>query len=131
MELPALAKKLLQGKNFATVATVMDDGSPQATVVWVDTDGKHVIFNTADGRLKARNLRRDKRVAVAVLGSENAYQQAMIRGSVVEMTSAGADEHIDKLAKKYLNADKYPYRQPGEKRLIVKILPEKVALMGE
>lgn len=131
MELPVLAKKLLLGKNFATVATVMGDGSPQATVVWVDTDGKHVIFNTADGRLKAKNLRRDKRVAVAVLGSENAYQQAMIRGSVVEMTAAGADEHIDKMAKKYLNADKYPFRQPGEKRLIVKILPEKVALMGE
>ncbi|MBM3517661.1 MAG: PPOX class F420-dependent oxidoreductase [Alphaproteobacteria bacterium] len=130
MDLPELAKQLAKGKNFATVATLMPDGSPQASVVWVDTDGTHIIFNTAEGRIKPRNIGRDPRVALAVYDQEMPYRQAMIRGRVVEMTEKGADEHIDGLAKKYLGVDKYPYRQPGEKRVIVKILPDKVGIMG-
>ena len=129
MALPELAKQLAEAKNFATVATLMPDGSPQASVVWLDTDGELLIFNTAEGRIKSRNMRRDPRVAIAVHNAEQPYQQAMIRGRVVEITADGADDHIDKLAKKYLGLDKYPYRQSGEQRLIVKIAAEKVGLM--
>lgn len=129
MALPALAKTLLEGKNFATVATVNADGSPQATIVWIDTDGEHVIFNTADGRVKPKNMRRDARVSVCVFGMENPYQQAMINGRVIEMTNEGADAHINQMAKKYMGVDEYPFRQPGEVRLIVKIAVDKCGLM--
>ncbi len=129
--LPEMAKKLLQGKNFATIATLMADGSPSASVVWVDTDGEHVIFNTAEGRVKPKSMRRDGRVAIAVYDQENPYRQAMIRGKVVSMETKGADAHIDKMAKKYMGVDSYPYRKPGEARIIVKIKPERVGLMGE
>lgn len=121
-KLSADALRLLgEGKNMATVATIMPDGSPQATVVWIDTDGEHVIFNTAEGRVKTDNLRRNPRVAVAVLNADNPYEQIAIRGRVVEMTHEGADQHIDALAKKYLDLDRYPHRQPDERRVIVKI----------
>ena len=129
MALPEVARKLLEGKNFATISTLMKDGSPSASVVWVDTDGEHVIFNTAEGRVKPKSMRRDGRVAVAVYDQEQPYRQAMIRGKVVSMEHAGADAHIDKMAKKYLGADKYPFRKPGEQRIIVKIKPEKVGIM--
>lgn len=129
MALPDLAKRLLSGKNFATVTTLLKDGSPSASVVWVDTDGENVIFNTAEGRVKPKSMRRDARVAVAVFDMENPYKQAMIRGRVVSMETKGADEHINKMAKKYLGVDVYPYRQPGEQRLIVTIKPERVGLM--
>ena len=109
MALPELAKQLAEGKNFATIATLMADGSPQASVVWFDIDGELLIFNTAEGRIKPRNMRRDPRVAIAVHNAEQPYQQAMIRGHVVEITAEGADAHIDKLAKKYLGVDEYPY----------------------
>ena len=129
--LSELALKLLtEGKNFAAVATLMPDGSPQVSIVWIDSDGKHVIFNTAEGRTKAINLRRDPRVAVSVMNSENPYQQVMIRGRVVEMTHEGADAHVDRLAKKYLGVDKYPYHAPKEQRVIVKIVPEHIATLG-
>ena len=124
------ARKLLEGKNFAHVATLMADGSPQVTVVWVDTDGKHVLVNTAEGRQKPKNLRRDPRVALSVANQENPYQTVMIRGKVIEITPEGADEHIDKLAKKYLGQDTYPFRRPGEQRLIVRIEPEHVTAYG-
>lgn len=130
MALPEFAKKLLTGKNFATVATLLADGSPSASVVWVDTDGENVIFNTAEGRVKPKSMRRDARVAVAVFDSENPYKQAMIRGRVVSMETKGADAHIDKLAKKYMGVDSYPYRKAGEQRIIVKIKPDRVGLMG-
>jgi PPOX class probable F420-dependent enzyme len=129
--LPEMAKKLLMGKNFATVATLLSDGSPSASVVWVDTDGEHVIFNTAEGRVKPKSMRRDGRVAIAVFDAENPYRQAMIRGKVVSMETKGADAHIDKMAKKYMGVDSYPYRKAGEARIIVKIKPERVGLMGE
>jgi len=129
MALPALAKTLLSGKNFATIATLMKDGSPSASIIWVDTDGEHVIFNTAEGRLKPKHMRRDGRVALAIYNAENPYQQVMIRGKVVAMDHAGADAHIDKLAKKYLGLDAYPFRQPGEKRIIVKIAATHVGVM--
>ena len=124
------ARKLLgEGKNFATIATIMPSGAPQATVVWIDTDGEHVIFNTAEGRVKTENLRKDPRVAIAVINAENPYQQVNIRGRVVEMTHEGADDHIDSLAKKYLGVDSYPGRNPDEQRVIVKIAPDSVGSM--
>ncbi len=122
--LSADALRLLgEGKNMATIATVMSDGSPQVTVVWIDTDGEHVVFNTAEGRVKTNNLRRDPRVAVSVLNADNPYEQVTIRGRVTEMSHEGADDHINALAKKYLGIDEYPHRQPGERRVIVKITP--------
>lgn len=123
-------KLLKEGKNFATVATLMPDGSPHATTVWIDTDGRHVVFNTSEGRIKAENLHRDPRVAISVTNSENPYQQLMVRGHVVEMTQEGADAHVDQLAKKYLGKDKYPFREPGEQRVIVKVAPDHVGIMS-
>ncbi len=129
VELPDLARRLLDGKNFATVATVMGDGRPQASVVWIHTEGPHIVFNTAEGRVKPKNMRRDARVAIAVFDMENPYQQAMIQGRVVAMEHEGAEESIDAMTKKYLDLDSYPHRREGEQRVIVKVAPEKVALM--
>jgi len=127
MDMTPLALELCtKGKNFATIATTMADGSPQASVTWIDSDGSNIIFNTAEGRLKTNNLRRDGRVALTIVDVVNPYRQVMIRGKVVEDTQEGASEHVDQLAKKYLGVEKYPYSQPGEVRVIFKILPEKI-----
>ena len=122
-------KKLFEGANFAHLATLMPDGSPQVTAVWVDYDGTHILVNTAEGRQKPRNIRRDPRVAIDVIRQGSEYAFAQVRGRVVEVTSEGAEEHIDRLAKKYLGRDKYPFRQPGEERIIFKIAPEHVSSM--
>lgn len=114
-------KLLTEGKNVATVATVMPDGSPQSTAVWIDSDGEHVIFNTAEGRVKTENLRRDPRVAITVWDADNPFSQASMRGRFVEITTEGADAHIDKLAKKYMGVDSYLGRRSDEQRVIVKI----------
>lgn len=121
---------LFKGKNFAFVASLMSDGGPQITPVWVDYDGKFILINTAEGRTKQRNFVRDPRVAVSVVDHENPYNMVTIRGRIVEQTASGADEHIDKLAKKYLGVDKYPFRSASEKRVILKIKPEKVFHMS-
>ncbi|MCH7744651.1 MAG: PPOX class F420-dependent oxidoreductase [Chloroflexi bacterium] len=123
-------KLLTEGKNIATIVTLMPDGSPQASVVWIDSDGENVVFNTAEGRLKTNNMRRDPRVAIVVTHADNAFQQLTVRGRVVEITTEGADDHIDTLAKKYLGLDSYPNRTPGEQRLIIRIAPERVGGMG-
>jgi PPOX class probable F420-dependent enzyme len=121
---------LLQDKNFVFIATIMEDGSPQITPTWVDVehDGT-VLVNTAMGRVKQKNVTRDPRVAVSVIDKNNPYHTASIRGKVIEQTKKGADEHIDKMAKKYLGMDKYPGRGPGEERVLLRIKPEKVAHM--
>ena len=119
--------KLIEGKNFAFVSTLMNDGSPQVTPTWIDIENRKILLiNTAEGRLKHKNILRDPRVAISVTEQNNPYHMVAIRGRVVEQTNAGADEHIDKLAKKYLGLEKYPLRSPGEKRVILKIRPEKV-----
>ena len=119
--------KLLHEKNFAFLATVDANGKPQVTPMWIDTDGDHVILNTAMGRVKQKNTQRNPRVAVAVLDMSNPYRYAAIRGRVVEQLQGDAAEnHIDKLAKKYLGKDKYPFRQAGEQRVILKIVPEHI-----
>ena len=92
----------------------MPDGSPQVTPVWVDYDGVHVRVNTAKGRIKDKNMRRDKRVALSIQYPNNAYRYLAIHGEVVETTKEGADAHIDALAKKYLGKERYPFRAPGD-----------------
>jgi len=125
--IPASHSDLLTTKlAFAHVATLNSDGSPQVTPVWIDFDGTHVLVNTAKGRMKARNLAREPRVALSITDPDNSYRYLGIQGRVVEMTETGGDAHIDKMAKKYLGKDKYPFRAPGEVRVIVKIAPEKV-----
>ena len=121
---------LFQKRAFASLGTLMPDGRPQVTPVWVDFDGEHVIFNSAKGRQKDRNVRRDPRVSMAIIDPDNPYRYIEIRGSVVEITEEGADDHINKLAKKYLGVDKYPYRQASEVRVIYKIQPEHTTTMG-
>jgi len=119
-------KKLFREPNYGHMATLMPDGSPQVSPVWVDIDGDRILVNSAEGRVKPRNVRRDARVAISIYNQDNPYSSAFIRGRVVEITHEGADEHIDKLAKKYLGQDTYPYRQPGEQRVILVIEPEHV-----
>lgn len=127
---PEQYKDLLQKKAFASLATVNADGTPQVTPVWFDYDGTHVRFNTAKGRLKDKNLRRNPAVALAIVDPENPYRYVQVKGRVAEATEAGADAHIDALTKKYMGQDKYPYRRPGEVRVIFKIVPERVQTMG-
>jgi PPOX class probable F420-dependent enzyme len=121
---------LFQKKAFASLATLMPDGKPQVTPVWVDFDGKHLIVNSAKGRVKDRNMRRDPRVSLALIDPDNPYRHLQVQGRVVDITEQGADQHIDKMAKKYLGQDKYPFRQPGEVRVIYKIEPERASTMG-
>lgn len=122
------ATSLFQDKNLVFLATLMPDGSPQLTPTWVDVDegNNSIIINTAKGRVKQKNVTRDPRVAVAIVDRNNPYKVALIRGRVIEQTTEGADAHIDKLAKKYLGAEKYPFRNPSEKRVLLKIKPEKI-----
>jgi PPOX class probable F420-dependent enzyme len=124
--IPDEAKHLFENKDMAHVATLNADGSPQVSAVWIGLDGDLVTFNTAEGRLKPKNLRRDGRVAISIAGQENPYENLILQGKVVELTNDGADDDIDALAKRYLDADSYAFRQPGEERVIVKIEPEKV-----
>ena len=118
--------QLLTGKNFAFVATLMKDGSPQITPTWIDFEVDTILINTAEGRTKQKNVSRDQRVAISIVDQNNPYNMVTIRGKVTEQTSKGADEHIDKLAKRYLGVDKYPFRSPTEKRVIIKVAPENV-----
>lgn len=127
---PEKYRDLFSKRSFASLSTLMPDGSPQVTPVWCDFDGQHVIFNSAKGRQKDRNVRRDPRVAIAIIDPDNPYRYLEIRGRVVEITEQGADTHIDKMAKKYLDVDKYPYRQAGEVRVMYKIKPEHTTTMG-
>jgi len=121
---------LFQKPCFANLATLMPDGRPQVTPVWCDYDGTYVVVNTAKGRQKDRNMRRDKRVALSIMDLRNPYRYLEIRGTVAEITEEGASAHIDKMAKKYLGLDKYPNAQPGEVRVLYKIRPEKTSSMG-
>jgi PPOX class probable F420-dependent enzyme len=128
--IPASHADILDKKSFAHVATLMPDGSPQVTPVWIDHDKDQILINSAKGRRKDQNLERDHRVAVSITDPENPYRALMIRGKVVKITTEGADAHIDKMAKKYMGQDKYPFRKPGEERVIYVIEPEKVSVMG-
>ncbi|HUF43517.1 MAG TPA: PPOX class F420-dependent oxidoreductase [Verrucomicrobiae bacterium] len=123
-------KDLFEKKAFAQLATLMKDGSPQVTPVWCDFDGGLVWINTAKGRIKDKNMRRDQRVALSIQDPDNGYRYLAIQGEIAEITEDGADAHIDRLAKKYLDKDRYPFRGPGEVRVVYKIRPVKVSTMG-
>lgn len=126
--IPEQAKALLKGKNFAHLATLMPDGSPQVTPVWVDHDGDTVLVNTAKGRIKHRNLERDGRVALSVMDHENPYVYLAVRGKVRSMSEGPeADAHIDSLAQRYVGTEKYEFGAPGEVRVLIEIEPEKVS----
>jgi PPOX class probable F420-dependent enzyme len=123
----ASTRKLFEGKNFAFVSTLMRDGYPQITPTWVDIEDGNILVNTAIGRIKQKNVSRDPRLSIAIADQNNPYDMVTVRGKVIEqITGDAADKHIDKLAKKYLGKDKYPNRAPGEKRVILKVKPERV-----
>ncbi len=122
--LPDSAIRLLEGKNFLYIATINQDGTPQVTPVWVDTDGKFVFVNTAIGRVKQKNTERNPNVALAIFEQTDPYNFIQIRGKVVEQIAGlAAEEHIDKMAKKYRSVDKFSKRNPDERRVILKIEP--------
>ena len=125
IKLPESARKVLQDKAYGHVVTFGASGRPQVTMVWVDADGDEVLFNTAEGRKKPQNLQRDPRVIVSVQDRSDPQAYMVIHGTAT-LTEAGADAHIDKLAKRFLGVDKYPYRQPGEKRLLVRIKVDRI-----
>ena len=126
--------KLLQEKHLATIATIMPDGSPQATPVWVDVepDGTHILVNTVVGHLKDKNIARDPRVALTVIDAQNPFRSLVVRGIVVEKRGpeAGATDHIHMLAKKYTGRDRYQFRREGEARVILRIKPTHVFERG-
>jgi len=123
---PAI-RKLFEGKNFVSFASLNKDGSPHVAPTWVDIDNGNILVNTAMGRVKQKNVARDERVALSIFDQNNPYEMVTVRGKVVQkITGSVAENHIDKLAKKYLNKDAYPYRTPGEERILFKIEPNKV-----
>ena len=122
--------KLIEDKNLAFIATLMKNNSPQITPVWIDLVDDIILVNTAKGRVKQKNTSRDPRVAISIVDRNNPYNMVTIQGNVVEQTAEGADKHIDKMAKKYLGVDKYPFAMPGEKRILLKISPRKIFHMA-
>ena len=128
--IPDQFKDLLTKRAFAHLATLMPDGTPQVSPVWFDFDGSHFIVNSARGRVKDKNMRRNKHVALSIVDPDNAYRHMDVQGAVVDITEQGADAHIDKMAKKYLGKDKYPFAAPGEVRVTYKIQPNKLTTMG-
>jgi PPOX class probable F420-dependent enzyme len=129
-ELTEKQREFLDKNPFVgTATTLRQDGSPHNTIVWVDTEDDAVTFNTAVGRAKERHLRKDPRAAMTVVDPENTYRWVSVSGHA-ELTREGADQQIDKLAKKYLGQDEYPWRNPEEERIKVRITPEKVDSAG-
>ena len=124
--LPVLTEK----KALAHLATVMPDGSPQVTPVWFHYANGKFIVNTARGRVKEKNMKEKSLVALSIVDPDNAYAHIAVRGKIVRVSEEGADANIDALAKKYLGQDKYPFRQPGEVRVLYEIEPTSVHAMG-
>jgi PPOX class probable F420-dependent enzyme len=128
--IPGNFRDLFEKKAFGHLATIMQDGTPQVTPVWCDFDGKYVRVNSAVGRVKDKNVRRNPNVAIELQDPDNPYRYVSVKGKVEVITQDGADDHIDALAKKYLGKDKYPGRKPGEVRVMYKIRPERASTMG-
>ncbi|HUI25646.1 MAG TPA: PPOX class F420-dependent oxidoreductase [Candidatus Kryptonia bacterium] len=128
--IPPQYRDLLNKKAFGHLATLNPDGSPQVTPVWFDFNGTHIRVNSAVGRLKDKNMRRDPRVALSIIDPENSYRYLEIRGRVVDITETGAVAHIDSLAKTYMGLDTYPFHQPGVRRVIYTIEPLRCSSMG-
>lgn len=127
--------KFFRGRNFAFLGTLNKDGSPQVTPTWIDIEEngegheEMILVNTAMDRVKQRNVSRDPRVSISIADEDNPYSMITVKGRVVEQTTKGAVEHIDKLAKKYLNAERYPAHSPNTERVILKIKPEKISYL--
>jgi len=113
--------KLVDGRNFASVATLMPDGSPQVAPVWIDRDGDIILLNAARSRQRTRNLSRDPRVAICIYDQNNPYSNVLIRGKVLEITEKGAEDHIDRMNMKYHGKPKYPYHMPNDPRVLIRV----------
>jgi len=123
--------KLLEGKNLVFIATTMKDGAPQVSPVWADLEDGYIMINTAEGRIKHKNVLRDPRVAISVVDQNNPLDMTSIRGRVEEIIPDYDYVHANKLTKKYMGKDTYPFRRPGEKRIIFKIKPEKTFVLPD
>lgn len=130
VEIKGRAKELIDAPNFVTLASEREDGSTHLTVIWGSLDDGRIAINSAEGRNWPENVRRNPEVSLVVVNSENPYEYVSVRGRVVEDTHEGADEHINALAKKYLDKDEYPFRQPGEQRVKFLVEPEWVSVQG-
>jgi PPOX class probable F420-dependent enzyme len=124
------ARELIARPVLASLTTLGKDGWPQVTPLWIDRDGDDIIFNTAKGRVKERHMENDPRVAVSVVDPDDQYNVVAVRGTVIDITTDGADEHIDALAKKYLGLDSYPMRQEGEVRVKVRVRTDRIAMQA-
>lgn len=130
-QIPAAFQDLMTNpKAFAHLATVNPDGAPQVTPVWFDFNGGRLRVNSAKGRVKTRNMKEGAKVALSILDPDNAYRYIQVRGTVSRATEQGGDAHIDALAKKYLGKDSYPFRRPGEVRVIFEIEPTGIDTMS-
>ncbi|MFB5630186.1 MAG: PPOX class F420-dependent oxidoreductase [Nitrosopumilaceae archaeon] len=123
--------RLFEKSNLIFLATIMKDGSPQLSPVWGDFEDGYVLVNTAEGRIKHKNVQRDPRVAISVVDKENPLNMTTIRGKVESIIPDYEYQHANKLTKKYMGKDSYPFKQPGEKRIIFKIIPERVFVLPE
>ncbi len=131
MEMEEKAKNLFKDKNLVFIATIMKDGSPQLSPVWADFEDGYIMVNTAEGRIKHKNVVRDSRVAVSVVSQTNPLDMTTVRGNVIEIIPDYEYVHINKLTKKYMGIENYPFRQQGEKRIVLKIKPEKVFVLPD
>lgn len=131
VEMEPQAEKLFKDKNLVFIATIMKDGSPQLSPVWANYDNGHILVNTAEGRVKHKNVLRDPRVAISVVSQNNPLDMTTIRGKVIEIVPDYDYVHINKLTKKYMGVENYPFRQVGEKRIVLKIKPEKVFVLPD
>jgi PPOX class probable F420-dependent enzyme len=130
VELEGRARELIEAPNFVTLATERDDGGTHLTVIWGDLEDGRIAVNSAEGRVWPENVRRNPEVSLVVINHDKPYEYVSVRGRVVLDTHQGADEHINRLAKKYLGKDEYPFRQPGEERVKLLIEPEWVSVHG-
>ncbi|HSR17148.1 MAG TPA: pyridoxamine 5'-phosphate oxidase family protein [Ignavibacteriaceae bacterium] len=118
--------RLFQFRNLAYVGTLSKDGAPHITPVWAEMVEDLILINTFEESAKIRHISKDKRIALSIVEQNNPFNMVSIKGKVVEQTTEGADEHLKKLAKRYLGIGKYYYRKPNHKRVILKIKPEKI-----
>ena len=128
--IPEKYQDLLDGANLAHLATNMPDGSPQVTPVWFEYDGEFLIFNTAKGRQKDKNLKASPKVALSIVDPKNMYRYVEVRGEIVDISEEGASAMIDRLAKRYMGVEVYPYHSANETRVTYKVKPLRCAGMG-
>ena len=125
-EIPKKVKELIDDKNIAHLATLKNNGSPHVTPVWIDRVDNTILVNVSENRLKLKNMKNDKRIALSIVNHNDSYEWASIIGEVIDITNINADIHLDKLSQKYLGLSQFPWKQKGEIRIIVKIAPKTV-----